>query len=148
MILELSYRDRNMLSFAERFSYTQILSPKQCKDTTDFFFNVVFLRTVGLQKFNSTWRTEGYQGSPFTVSKAEQKTAATFLYARFRANTAKHTAKPGKVQSASSGLATCYITGSFPLCPFLLKWVGVGGGDDLRKRTDIFMTSGALEMQT
>lgn len=80
------------------------------------------------------------------MSKAEQKTAATFLYARFRANTTKHTAKPGKVQSASSGLATCYITGSFPLCSFLLKWEG--GGDDLRKRTDIFMSSGALEMQT
>jgi len=32
------------------------------------------------------------------VSKAVQKTAVTILYVTFRANTAKHTAKPGKVQ--------------------------------------------------
>lgn len=36
MILELSYRDMNTLSFADRFSYTQMLSSKQYGDITDF----------------------------------------------------------------------------------------------------------------
>lgn len=55
------------------------------------------------------------------MRKAEQKTAVAFLYVRFRANTAKHTAKPGKVQSASSGPASCYITRSFPPLSFPIK---------------------------
>lgn len=108
---------------------------------------VFFWRTVGLSRFDRTWCTEDYQGSPFTVSKAEQKTAATFFFVRFGENTAKHTAKPGKVKSARSGLATCYITRSFPLCPLLLKW-GKKKKNHLGKNTDIFVTSGALEMQT
>lgn len=60
------------------------------------------------------------------MSKAEQKTAATFLYVRFRANTAKYTAKAGKVQTAGLRIATHYISRAFLLYPFLLKQ-GWGG---------------------
>lgn len=69
MILELSYRDRNTLSFAERFSIPRCYPLS--KTETLLILYVAFWRAMGPNKFNSTWCTESYQGIPFTVSVAE-----------------------------------------------------------------------------